>query len=224
MAQCDIIDSDYRERISRDMVKQVIADIPEDWYHDIIFKNRLIGMDIETSGLDRIRDRIACVQIYVPTRGTLILRTINEYPSKLIAILEHRQVTKIFHHAPFDLSFLMRDYNVATCNISCTKVAAKILDPHKTLYKSHSLWYLLKEHFGIEKDRELTVSDWFSQELTPAQIEYAATDVKHLIDLLYVLEVQLLQRGKLRLAREAYKHIPTYVQLEALGYKDVYGY
>lgn len=206
------------------MVKQVIVDIPDDWYHEILFKNRLVGMDIETSGLDRARDRIACVQIYVPTKGTLLLRTISNYPSKLISVLEHNKVTKIFHHAPFDLSFLMRDYNIAANNISCTKVAAKILDPDKTLYKSHSLWYLLKEHFGIEKNRDLTVSDWFSPVLSDAQLEYAATDVKHLIDLLYVLEVQLLQRGRLRLARDTYKHIPTHVRLETLGYKDVYGY
>lgn len=206
------------------MVKLVTEDIPEDWYHDIIFRNRLIGMDIETSGLDIKRDRLACVQIHVPTKGTLIIQTVSPYPSKLISTLEHRQITKIFHHAPFDLSFLARDYNIAANNIACTKVAAKILDPDKTMYKSHSLWYLLKEHYGVEKNRELTVSDWFSEALTDAQIEYAATDVIYLIDLLAVLEIQLLKRGKLKLARDTYKHIPTYVQLELLNYKDVYGY
>lgn len=214
----------YKERISQDMVKQVIVDIPEDWYHEIIFKNRIVAVDIETSGLDKRKDRLACVQLHVPTKGTLILRTISDIPSKLITVLEHRQVTKVFHHAPFDLSFLMRDYNIAANNIACTKVAAKILDPDKTMYKSHSLWFLLKEHFGIEKNRDLTISDWFAPVLSTEQLEYAVTDVKHLIDLLYVLEVQLLQRRKLKLARDAYKHIPTYVRLEALGYKDVYGY
>lgn len=206
------------------MVKQVIVDIPEDWYHEIVFKNRLIAMDIETSGLDRTRDRIACVQIYVPNKGTLLLRTISDMPSKLVTIMEHRQITKVFHHAPFDLSFLMRDYNIAANNIVCTKVAAKILDPNKTMYKSHSLWFLLKEHFGIDKNRELTVSDWFAPVLSAEQLEYAAVDVEHLIDLLAILEIQLLKRGKLQLARNAYKHIPTHVRLESLGYKDVYGY
>lgn len=206
------------------MVKQVIADIPEDWYHEIIFKNRIIGMDIETSGLDRNRDKIACIQIYVPTWGTLLLRIISDYPSRLISVLEHKQITKIFHHAPFDLSFLARDYHMWANNIACTKVAAKILDPDKTMYKSHSLWYLLKETFGIEKNKALTVSDWFAPYLSEAQIQYAETDVKHLVDLLALLEKQLLSRGKLRLAREVYKNIPTYVQLEMQNYKDVYGY
>jgi ribonuclease D len=206
------------------MVKQVIADIPEDWYHEILFKSPLIGMDIETSGLDRVRDKIACVQIYVPTKGTLLLRTISDYPSKLIAVLEHKEIKKIFHHAPFDISFLARDYHIWANNIACTKVAVKILDPDKTMFKSHSLWYLLKELFGVEKNRELTVSDWFTSYLSEAQIQYAETDVKYLIDLLALLEGQLLSRGKLKLAREVYKNIPTYIQLEMQNYRDVYGY
>jgi len=200
------------------------GDIPDDYYHAAIFKHRLVAMDIETTGLDKTRDRIALVQIHVPSKGTVLIRDIKQYPTNLIGLLENRNVTKVFHHAPFDITFLTRDLHLAANNISCTKVAAKILDPNKAMYQSHSLKFLLKAHFGIDKNKDLAVSNWLSEELTDAQIEYAAIDVEYLIDLLYVLEVQLLNRGKLKLARDAYKHIPTHVKLEMMNYKDVYGY
>lgn len=204
-------------------------DITPQWF-DAAKAARIVGMDIETSGLDRNKDRIATIQIFVPEMGTVMVRHMDS-PVYVMQLLEARDVIKIFHHAPFDLGFLMRDYPVLPTRIADTKVAAKVLDPKKTQFinpdngkGSHSLLSLVWYYFEDKLDKSLVVSNWFADDLSPAQLEYAAKDVIYLPELLRRLELELSKKGELRLARDAYKHIPTKIELERKNLADVYEY
>jgi len=210
-------------------VEMVKGDIPATWY-DAAIAARIVGMDIETSGLSLQTDRIATVQLYVPNMGTIMVRDFAN-PDYLVALLESPHATKIFHHAPFDLGFLVRDFNIWPDRIADTKVAAKILDPKRQKYihpqtskGSHSLQSLVWYYFEFMMDKTLAVSNWFEPELSPAQVEYAAKDVEYLPELLRKIELELSEAGLLHLARKAMAHIPTEVILQAKNYKDVYSY
>lgn len=211
------------------MVTLLDGDITPEWFDGALAAQK-IGVDIETSGLNKNTDRIATVQIYVPDMGTVMVRKLYS-PEYLVKLLEANDVIKIFHHAPFDLGFLMRDYDLAPKRIADTKIAAKILDPKKQLFihpetnkGSHALISLVWYYFEFKLDKALAVSNWFAEELSPAQLEYAAKDVEYLPDLLRRLELGLSKKGELRLARDAYKHIPTKVALELKNYEGVYEY
>ena len=210
-------------------VIMVDGDYPDEWKHDAL-ASKVVGMDIETSGLDKYTDRIATVQMFVPGKGTVMVRNLQE-PKNVLEILEDRYTTKVFHHAPFDIGFLMHNYSVFPHRIACTKVAAKILDPKKerffhpeTLRGSHALialtWHFYKETW----DKKLAVSNWFADVLSPEQVEYAAKDVIYLPDMLQRLEKELSKIGMLRVARNAYKHIPTKVALDLKKISDIYEY
>lgn len=213
------------------MVTLLEGDYTDDWV-DAAIASRIVGMDIETSGLDKYTDRIATVQMFVPGTGTVMVRRLDTHPSNLIRLLQHSQTTKIFHHAPFDIGFLMKNFPVYPKKIACTKIAARFVDPKRerffhpeTLRGSHSLialtWYFYKETW----DKKLAVSDWFAEELSPAQVEYAAKDVEYLPDMLRKLEKELSTLGLLRLARDTYRHIPTRTALELKKLDDtIYEY
>lgn len=210
-------------------VTMLEGDITPQWY-DAALAARIVGMDIETSGLSIQTDRIATVQLYVPDKGTVMVRKLAS-PDYLVALLETEHATKIFHHAPFDLGFLVRDLNIWPQNIADTKVAAKILDPKRQKYihpetskGSHALISLVWHYFGFKMDKTLAVSNWFEPELSTAQVEYAAKDVEFLPELLKKIELELSTAGLLHLARSAMQHIPTEVILQAKNYKDVYAY
>lgn len=211
------------------MVTLINGDIPVKWFN-AARAARIVGMDIETSGLDKKADRIATIQMYVPDIGTVMVRNM-ENPTRLLKLLEDSSTTKIFHHAPFDLGFLMRDYLVMPVSIADTKVAAKVLDPKKRQFMhpttnrgSHALISLVWYYFEDTLDKSLAVSDWFAPELSEAQLTYAAKDVEYLPGLLARLENELSNKGDLELARNAYKHIPVKIELERKNLDDVYEY
>jgi ribonuclease D len=210
-------------------VMMLEGDLDAEWLH-AAKASRCVGVDIETSGLDKYTNKIATVQIYVPNKGTIMVRNFTSIWN-IQDLLEDGSTTKIFHHAPFDLGFLMHHYPMLPKNIADTKVAAKILDPRKRLFihpqtnkGSHSLQTLVWHYFEDMLDKSLAVSNWFDPNLSPAQVEYAAKDVIYLPRLLRRLEQELSKMGDLMLARAAYKHIPTKVALELKNIDSVYEY
>jgi hypothetical protein len=53
----------------------------------------------------------------------------EDRPSALARLIEDNTVEKVFHHAPFDLRFMVSAWQVSPAAIRDTKVASKILDP-----------------------------------------------------------------------------------------------
>lgn len=210
-------------------VELVNGDINQDWYEHAVAA-RIVGVDIETSGLSLSSDKIATIQIFVQGKGTVMVRNM-EQPFNTMRLLENRQILKIFHHAPFDLGFLVRDYDVFPENIADTKVAAKILDPRKTQFihpttgkGSHALMSLVHHYFGFMMDKSLAVSDWFSPNLTAEQVDYAAKDVEYLPELLRKLEVELAKKRKVKFTREAMNATALRTILKVKGMEDLYDY
>lgn len=211
------------------MVTMLEGDYTPEWA-DAAIGARIVGMDIETSGLDKWTDRIATVQMYVPDVGTVMVRKLYE-PTNLIRILESGQTTKIFHHAPFDIGFLMKNLPVYPKKIADTKIAARLVDPQRqrfyhpeTLRGSHSLIALVWHFYREKLDKSLSISNWFADELTEAQLDYAAKDVEYLPSMLKSLETELSKLGLLKLARNTYNHIPTRIALELKKFTDIYEY
>jgi ribonuclease D len=122
----------------------------------------------------------------------------------------------------FDLRFLCYHWGVTAQNIACTKIAAKLIDPAKR--EGHSLSNLVREYLGVTLDKSSRKSDWLTWGLSPEQWKYAGDDVKYLHDLLHALLRELEKRDRRNLALMCFAHIPTQVQLEIQGFRDVYGY
>jgi len=196
-------------------------DINNDFYQAIL-RSKIIACDIETSGLDWKNDKIGTCQIFIPDNSVAILKIDNFAPANLISILENESIKKIFHHAMFDLRFMCYHWKIKPRHIACTKIVSKLLDISNS--KKHSLKELLKEYLNIEIDKEERTSDWFSDNLTEKQVNYATNDVIYLPSLLEVLEKELKNKNLVELENECFNFIPTKVQLDILGYKSIYNY
>ena len=186
-------------------------------------ENSVVAWDIETSGLDWRSERIGLCQLLVKGQGLSIVKVKkNHKPPNLAAILEDASIKKIFHHAMFDLRFLCYHWRVNAEHIACTKIAAKLIDPQKT--QGHTLASLAQQYLGVTLDKGSRKSDWLTWGLSPEQLRYAGDDVKYLPDLLEVLLDELDSHNRRDLALKCFAHIPTQVQLEIQGYRDIYGY
>jgi ribonuclease D len=189
---------------------------------DQIRNGQLVAWDLETTGLDWKRDRIALCQLYLPTKEVFLIRVSDKEPPYLRQLLESNEVHKVFHHAAFDLRFMCREWSAVASNVVCTKIASKILDPAE---RDHSLQALLNRHLNLRVEKSaVRTSDWFSKQMTIQQIAYAIEDVAHLFDLMDVLKSRLETVHKWQLAQECFAFLPAEVKLQVMGYDSVFSY
>ena len=185
---------------------------------------RRVAWDVETTGLDWRRERLATCQLFAEDTGVVIISLDDRKPDRLATLLEDPAVEKVFHHAPFDLRFMIHAWQVRPASIRCTKVASKLLEPEAP-NQIHTLQQLVARHLGIALAKgPVRTSDWTASDLAPEQIEYAAGDVLHLPDLLDVLTDALHKAGLTRLYDDCCAFLPARTVLELGDYPDVFAY
>ncbi|MFA5643201.1 MAG: hypothetical protein WC949_01445 [Candidatus Paceibacterota bacterium] len=188
----------------------------------VFSRSKTIAWDIETSGLDWRTEKIATCQIYALGGPAAIVRMGESKPKNLCSLLCDGSVKKIFHYAMFDLRFMSSHWKVEPKNIACTKIAIKLLDPGH--FRKHGLKNLLKDMFQIEIDKTQCLSNWFAEELSQDQKDYAVNDVIYLIQLLEKLESELEDQNLLDTEYECFAALPLMVKLEVDGYNGMYDY
>lgn len=183
-----------------------------------------LAWDIETTGLEWERHRIAMCQIYAEHCGAVLVRTLNRPPTRLLTLLHDASVRKIFHHAMFDLRFMRYNWDVIARNVVCTKIAAKLITFGELFQTTTSLRDLLDSRLNVHIDKGAQRTDWTSAQLTDEQVTYAAADVAHLIPLYRTLRDHLRRVKLVRLADACFRHIPARVELDIRKCPDVFTY
>lgn len=199
------------------------GDLPRHYY-DLAKNAGVVSWDIETSGLEWRKERIALCQICVfegQSHSVHIVRINGAVPVNTRELLQDAKVCKIFHHAAFDLRFMAHRWAAHPCNVVCTKIASKVLHPGKG---DHSLKSLLENHLGIVISKQQRLSNWFADDLTSEQIKYAINDVIHLRNLFNSLQGKLIDLERWNLAKKSFDYLPTRVCLDVLGCDDVFAY
>ncbi|MEU0759549.1 ribonuclease D [Streptomyces microflavus] len=198
-------------------------DLTLDAYRRLTESGR-VAWDIETNGLEPAEAMIGTCQLHSPGIGTFIVTGVaGKVPPLLARLLVDTRVVKVFHHAPFDLSFMAHAWGVEPRNVACTKIAAKILSPGEMAEK-YSLKYLMARYFGIFLDKRVRFTDWTADSLSDEQLEYAVGDVIRLLDLYDILSGKLQEQGLDDLYSECRKFLPAHVRLRLRGCADPFKY
>jgi ribonuclease D len=199
------------------------GDLDEGWVNRALATGT-IAWDIETSGLDWSTESIATCQVATGDDiGVVQLIGGQSPPAVLSSLLADERVTKVFHHAPFDLRFMAHAWSVTPANVACTKVASKITEPGLDR-PQYSLKPVLRRYLGVEIDKGEQVSDWTRDSLTRSQLAYAANDVRFLLPLLRAVLDEARRRGVLEQVIASFEYLPTRVALDLRGSGDVYAY
>ena len=168
-----------------------------------------VAIDTETMGLDPHRDRLCVVQLS-PGDGSADVVQIAagqtqgaQYRS---GCSPTRRSLKIFHFARFDLGVLSKTFGVMARPVYCTKIASRLA---RTYTDKHGLKDLARELLGVDVSKQQQSSDWGADDLTDAQVAYAATDVLHLHALKEKLDAMLAREGRAELAAACFASCPT---------------
>tara|TARA_Y100001968_G_C19359198_1_gene718820 strand:- start:532 stop:1173 length:642 start_codon:yes stop_codon:yes gene_type:complete len=196
-------------------------DLSEELYNS--YKNSTyLAVDTEAMGLIHQRDRLCLIQICNEENLTCCIKVEidNKYSKRLKMLFENNEIMKIFHFARFDIAALKCNLNINTKNIFCTKIASKLA---RTYTNKHGLKDLIKELIGIELDKSSQSSDWGNENnLSEEQINYAANDVRFLIEAKKKLTAILKRENRLELATNCFKAIPIHSELDIQHFSNIF--
>ena len=178
-----------------------------------------IAIDTETLGLVPRRDRLCVVQLSSGDGTADVIRIAagQKQAPNLVSMLADPTRQKIFHFGRFDIAVLFHTFGVTASPVFCTKIASRLA---RTYTDRHGLKDNLKELLDIDISKQQQSSDWAAEILSPAQLEYAASDVLHLHALRDKLTARLLRDGRMELAEACFSFLPTRAKLDLLGWEE----
>ncbi len=179
-----------------------------------------VAVDTETQGLSLVRDKLCLVQLSAGDGDAHIVQVNRETfdAPNLKKLMENPDVTKIFHFARFDVAMMMRDLGVTIAPIFCTKIASGLV---RTYTDRHGLKDLTKELINVDLSKQQQSSDWAADNLTEAQLNYAASDVLYLHQLKTILSARLMREDRWDMAQSCFGFLPTRAKLDLAGWSDV---
>jgi ribonuclease D len=179
-----------------------------------------VAIDSETMGLRLGRDPLCVVQLCGPDGVAHLVqldRPAYDAPN-LKRLLTDPDVLKIFHFGRFDIAMFQLHLGVTTAPVYCTKIASKLA---RTYTDRHGLKDVTRELLGVDISKAQQSSDWGAAQLSPDQMNYAASDVLNLHALKARLDAMLMREGRMDLARACFDFLPHRAALDVAGWDDV---
>lgn len=179
-----------------------------------------VAIDCETMGLNPHRDRLCLIQLSGGDGNAHLVQIEKGQTSapNLERLLTNPDVLKLFHFGRFDIAAMYNAFGALTAPVYCTKIASKLV---RTYTDRHGLKNLLEELLKIDISKFQQMSDWGAEELSEAQLSYAASDVLYLHQLKEILDKRLAREGRTDLAQAAFDFLPTRARLDLAGWPEI---
>ena len=192
----------------------------EDLPADLGFADGPIAVDTEAMGLNFSRDRLCVVQLSDGKGDEHLIRFKrgSDYSApNLKRLLSDSQRLKLYHFARFDIGIMQAYLGIMAAPVYCTRTASRLV---RTYTDRHGLKDLVKELLNVDLSKAQQTSDWGAPELSDAQRDYAASDVRYLHQLKAKLDERLAREGRTDLARACFEFLPTRALLDIAGWPE----
>ena len=192
----------------------------EDLPAEVAFADGPIAVDTEAMGLLPGRDRLCLVQLADGKGDEHLVRFAKDSDHsapRLKALLGDPNRLKLYHFARFDVAIMRAYLGILAAPLYCTRTASRLV---RTYTDRHGLKDLVKELLGIEISKQQQTSDWGAPELSDAQREYAASDVRFLHALKEKLDERLERENRIELAQGCFDFLPHRALLDLAGWAE----
>ena len=191
------------------------GDLPDD-----LNMGPVVAIDCETMGLNPHRDRLCLIQMSGGDGNVHLVQVEKgqtEAPN-LCRMLTDPEVLKLFHFGRFDIAAMYHAFGALAAPVYCTKIASKMT---RTFTDRHGLKYLLQDLVGVDISKQQQQSDWGAENLSDAQLDYAASDVLYLHRLKEALDDMLAREGRTELAQSCFDFLPARARLDLEGWPEI---
>ena len=192
----------------------------EDLPAGVTFADGPIAVDTEAMGLVPGRDRLCLVQLSDGGGDEHLVRFRqgSDYAApNLKALLSDVDRLKLYHFARFDVGIMQAYLGIMAAPLYCTRTASRLI---RTYTDRHGLKDLVKELLNLDLSKQQQTSDWGAAELSDAQREYAASDVRYLHALKAQLDERLEREGRTALAQACFDFLPARALLDIAGWAE----
>ena len=192
----------------------------EDLPADVSFADGPVAVDTEAMGLIPGRDRLCLVQLADGKGDEHLVRFKrgSDYAApNLKALLGDSSRLKLYHFARFDIGIMSAYLGIMAAPLYCTRTASRLV---RTYTDRHGLKELVKEMLSIDLSKQQQTSDWGADELSDAQREYAASDVRYLHQLKEKLDERLKREDRMALAQACFDFLPARALLDLAGWPE----
>lgn len=169
---------------------------------------KIVGVDIETTGLNFLEDRIRLIAIY--GEG---FEYVGENLEEVKELLINPDVLKVFHHSSFDVCFL-KMAGIEVCTYTDTFVMNQILNNFPVFDSLEDLAYV---YLGKKLDKSLQHSDNWQEGLTQEHYGYCLEDAKTTYELYQVMFNFIIERYLYPRYRREIGSLPALIELKTNG-------
>ena len=191
------------------------GDLPDD-----LDMGPVVAIDCETMGLNPHRDRLCLIQMSGGDGNVHLVQVEKGQTDapNLCRMLTDPKVLKLFHFGRFDIAAMYHAFGALAAPVYCTKIASKMT---RTFTDRHGLKYLLQDLVGVDISKQQQQSDWGAENLSDAQLDYAASDVLYLHRLKEALDEMLAREGRTELAQSCFDFLPARARLDLEGWPEI---
>ncbi|NES98474.1 MAG: DNA-directed DNA polymerase, partial [Desertifilum sp. SIO1I2] len=179
-------------------------------------ESAVLGVDVETTGLDPKSDRIRLVQLATPNQPTLVIdlwQMTNWKPLADLLILP--SILKVGHNLKFDWQMLKVANLPLARPFFDTQLAYQVL--RKGIPNKSDLGYLVKRLLKVNLDKSQQCSNFSQPQLSLEQLQYAAWDAAYSLALSEVLRERLGHARLWAIAQLEFDCIPATASMELNG-------
>jgi ribonuclease D len=192
----------------------------EDLGEGVTFADGPIAVDTEAMGLMPGRDRLCLVQLADGKGDEHLVRfgpNSDFSAPRLKAVLGDQNRLKLYHFARFDVAIMRAYLGILAGPVYCTRTASRLA---RTYTDRHGLKELVKEILNHDLSKQQQTSDWGAAEISDAQREYAASDVRYLHALKEKLDERLTRENRMELAQACFDFLPHRALLDLAGWAE----
>lgn len=160
--------------------------------------SRAIVIDTESDSLYHFHQKVCLIQVATEAGSSYLLDPLEGFPVEALRpLFEDRDLTKVFHGADYDIALLKAKAGIAVRNIYDTMIAARFLGRTEV-----GLQATLRDELGLTISKGNQKDDWSARPLSEEQMQYALTDVNHLLDVVAKQRAALEEKGRLHWVQE----------------------
>jgi ribonuclease D len=154
---------------------------------------RSIVVDTESDSLYHYHQKVCLIQIATEAGSAYLLDPLEGFPIETLRpLFESPDLTKVFHGADYDIALLKAKASMSLRNIYDTMIAARFLGRPEV-----GLQATLRDELGLTISKGNQKDDWSARPLSDEQLNYAVTDVQHLLAVMAKQKAALEEKRRL---------------------------
>lgn len=157
-------------------------------------KETFIAVDLEFLREKTYYAKLCLIQVASPNHAAIIDPLAENIDlSAFFALMKNPNITKVFHSGRQDIEIIYNQSGFIPEPLFDTQIAAQVCGFGEAV----SYENLVKSVLDIQLDKSSRLSDWSLRPLDTKQLEYAISDVTHLVNIYTFLQNKLAETGRL---------------------------